>query len=103
MCVCVCGLLHERSGYATFPPHQVRRGVLRGARRGGGGAGARAIFKATARAIAGVGSDAVLRCAPADTQGSQGSLLHFTAAAAQAEHMQGGIKREELLNECLKD
>lgn len=69
----------------------------------GEGGQARAIFKGTARAIAGVGSDAALRCAPADTQGSQGSLLHFTATAAQAEHMQGGIKREELLNECLKD
>lgn len=63
----VCGLLHERSGYTTLPPHQVHHaggGVLRGARRER--RAARAIFKATVRVIAEVGSDAALCCTPAD-------------------------------------
>lgn len=71
VCGLACALLHERSGYTTLPPHQVWHtdgGVLRRARRER--RAARAIFKATMRVVAEVGSDAALCCTPADVEGS---------------------------------
>lgn len=61
----------SEDGYATSPSAaggtHTDGGVLRGVRKGGvRGQAARAIFKATMRVIAEVGSDAALCRAPAD-------------------------------------
>lgn len=59
----------SEDGYATSPPQQVGHTLTVACCEGRGGRGgqaARAIFKATMRVIAEVGSDAALCRAPAD-------------------------------------
>lgn len=88
--LCVCGFLHERRRYATFPPHQVWHtdgGVLRGVRRER--RAARAIFKATMRVTAEVGSDAALCCTPADTQLSRFIISFYCRRSFSGEHARG--------------
>lgn len=77
--------------------------MLRGGRRERGGQ--RAIFKATSRVVGEVGSDAApRRAAPLLTSRAlQTNYSIFTAAAASEENMQGGSRREEMLDECFKD